>query len=200
MSHLIVYAHPNGASFNHAILDTAIDTLTGVGDSVVVSDLYGESFSAALTGNELNPATGTPPDVQREQRRVAEADSLLFLYPIWWFDRPAVLKGWCDRVLRPGFAYAPDPTTGAPVGLLGRKQASLIVTFGAAEGECDLDHVLPSMTYGTLGFCGIGDASALPLFSVPTVSREGREAMLRDVSEYLLSRRAGFTRGLEVSA
>ncbi|MEM7305050.1 MAG: NAD(P)H-dependent oxidoreductase [Planctomycetota bacterium] len=186
---MIVYAHPKPSSFNHAILDLAVDTLTGAGDSVVVSDLYGESFSPTLAATELDPRAEAPADVLREQQRLAQADSLLFLYPIWWFDRPAVLKGWCDRVLRPGFAYAQDAATGAPVGLLAGKKASIVVTFGAAEGQCKLDHVVFSMAGGTLGFCGIHDVGTLPLYSVPTASREIRTGMLEEVRRFLLSRR-----------
>lgn len=187
--HLVVFAHPNPESFNHAILRTAVDTLRAAGDTVEVSDLYAESFSPSLVGDELMPGAPIPGDVRREQERVQRANSLVFLYPTWWFDRPAILKGWCDRVLRPGFAYRPDPTTGVPVGLLGEKRASLVVTFGAQEGQCDLDQIVSSMTIGTLGFCGIGDVESLPLWGVPTVSSAARDQMLVDVQRFLVNRR-----------
>jgi NAD(P)H dehydrogenase (quinone) len=31
---------------------------------------------------------------------------MVFVYPVWWADCPAKLKGWFDRVLTVGFAYA----------------------------------------------------------------------------------------------
>ena len=75
-SHLIVYAHTKRESFNHAILETAVDTLTAAGDSVEVSDLYAESFAPALTPAELARDGDVPAEVQREQERVARAAPL----------------------------------------------------------------------------------------------------------------------------
>ena len=42
----------------------------------------------------------------REQQRFQQADLLVVHFPLWWGGMPAILKGWFDRVLAYGFAYA----------------------------------------------------------------------------------------------
>jgi NAD(P)H dehydrogenase (quinone) len=54
----------------------------------------------------LDPEGMRPPDVQAQQVRLGRAQGLVFIYPFWWSDVPALLKGWFDRVWSYGFAYA----------------------------------------------------------------------------------------------
>jgi NAD(P)H dehydrogenase (quinone) len=49
-----------------------------------------------------------PADVRAEQEKIERADAMAFIYPVWWSDCPAVLKGWFDRVLTYGYAYYYD--------------------------------------------------------------------------------------------
>lgn len=49
-----------------------------------------------------------PHDVRMEQEKVNRADALAFIYPVWWSDCPAKLKGWFDKVWTYGYAYAYD--------------------------------------------------------------------------------------------
>jgi NAD(P)H dehydrogenase (quinone) len=49
-----------------------------------------------------------PPDVAAEQAKIDRADGLAFIFPLWWSDGPAKLKGWFDRVLTCGYAYLYD--------------------------------------------------------------------------------------------
>ena len=46
-----------------------------------------------------------PQDVAAEQARLDRADALALVYPVWWSDCPAKLKGWFDRVWSYGYAY-----------------------------------------------------------------------------------------------
>ncbi|GAA3319770.1 hypothetical protein GCM10020331_028030 [Ectobacillus funiculus] len=52
-------------------------------------------------------AQGTvPPDIHEEQEHISWADVIITIYPVWWTGLPAMLKGYFDRVLTSGFAYA----------------------------------------------------------------------------------------------
>lgn len=182
---LAVLAHPRRDSFNRALFAAATEALIARGETVEVSDLYAESFEAAMSADELVREHRPTPEVLREQARVARADRLLFFYPIWWFDRPAILKGWCDRVLRPGFAYRVD-SSGAPRGLLGRKSAALVVTLGATEDQCSVAEVTDSMAHGTLGFCGLTAVRTRPLFGVPGAEDNDRRSMIERTAEWVV--------------
>jgi NAD(P)H dehydrogenase (quinone) len=47
-----------------------------------------------------------PRDVRRHQERVARAEGLAFISPLWVVGFPAILKGWIERVLTLGFAFS----------------------------------------------------------------------------------------------
>ncbi len=50
------------------------------------------------------------------------SDLLIFVHPNWWGQPPAILKGWIDRVFRPGLTYRfeeGDSGKGIPVGING---------------------------------------------------------------------------------
>ncbi len=121
---LIVYAHPEPKSFNGAMKDLAVATLTDAGHQVVVSDLYAMNFPAIVgaadfLGRRADPEAlsiaheqtkayreGTlAPEILAEQEKLARADLLILQFPVWWFGMPAILKGWADRVFARGFAY-----------------------------------------------------------------------------------------------
>ena len=46
-----------------------------------------------------------PKDVLLQQRKVSEADILVFITQVFWMHFPALVKGWMERVLTYGFAY-----------------------------------------------------------------------------------------------
>jgi NAD(P)H dehydrogenase (quinone) len=48
----------------------------------------------------------TPKDVLAHQEKVANADALVYIFPVWWMNFPAILLGWIQRVLTYGFAYS----------------------------------------------------------------------------------------------
>ncbi|MEG1585283.1 MAG: NAD(P)H-dependent oxidoreductase, partial [Bacteroidales bacterium] len=100
MEHLIIYAHPNPNSFNHAILETCLNKLTALGASVEVRDLYKINFNPcfSLADLEAKQAGKVLPDVQIEQDYINKAEKITFIAPIWWGLLPAMLKGYFDRV------------------------------------------------------------------------------------------------------
>jgi NAD(P)H dehydrogenase (quinone) len=50
-----------------------------------------------------------PRDVLRQQRKVAQADALAIISPVWFMGFPAILKGWIERVFSYGFAFSFTP-------------------------------------------------------------------------------------------
>ena len=108
MRALVVYCHPATGSFTAAVRDAVVARLTGAGAEVRVADLYARRFPPALTAPEWQgylacPANQAP--VARDVDDVRWCDTLIFVYPTWWYGLPAVLKGWLDRVLLPDVAF-----------------------------------------------------------------------------------------------
>ena len=47
-----------------------------------------------------------PKDIREHQAKVAKADALVFIAPVWFVGFPAILKGWIERVFTLGFAFS----------------------------------------------------------------------------------------------
>lgn len=107
----IIYCHPSQKSYSYEILERLMAHLDEGNITYKISDLYQMNFSSDMTEAEYNrEGSGqteipVPADVAEEQAKISEADCLIFLYPVWWSDCPAKLKGWFDRVYTVGYAY-----------------------------------------------------------------------------------------------
>lgn len=189
MKALIVFAHPNPKSFNRAVLDTVTGELNKKGAEVRVKDLYAMNWNPVLSASDFEQMFSgkTPDDMAREQSDVTWANTLLFIYPIWWFSHPAMLKGWIDRVFSFGFAY--HLTDQGPEGLLKNKKAVVITTSGSDKNTAEqsglLSTIKTSTVDGILGFTGITDVKHKNLFAVPYVDDDARKKMLEEVKEFV---------------
>lgn len=185
MNVLIVYAHPNPKSFNHAMLESVLSGLKVAAHDVKVKDLYAEQFDPVLKAEDLEVLqTGKiPPRIQMEQDTLCWADSLIFIYPLWWFDRPAILKGWFDVVFTNQVAFGFNKE--GVQGLLKHKKAFVIITAGGSKDFFEDTDAMPlihrPVTDGTLGFCGINDVQHKIYFDVPSLSGAERKAILDEL-------------------
>ena len=108
MRALVVYCHPHAGSFTAAVRDTVLAKLDQAGADVRVHDLYRDGFQPLLTEGEWqgyldSPANRAPVAMAADD--VQWCDTLIFVYPTWWYGLPAMLKGWLDRVLLPDVAF-----------------------------------------------------------------------------------------------
>ncbi|WP_235848559.1 NAD(P)H-dependent oxidoreductase [Litchfieldia alkalitelluris] len=175
---LIVYVHPDDNSLNASLKDIAVDTLEAEGHRVVVSDLYAKQFKAVADKNDFtvlkNPHTFNyiseqyhafmnntfTEDILKEQESIIWADMIIFQYPMWWTDVPAMLKGWFDRVLAYKFAYGPGRYD---QGNLTGKKAILSITHGGEDlsdyGEFGIkgkiEERLFNINHEKLYYCGM---------------------------------------------
>ncbi|MDP3011815.1 MAG: NAD(P)H-dependent oxidoreductase [Candidatus Hydromicrobium sp.] len=134
MKVLVVYAHPNPKSFGHAVLEKFTKGLKDGGHSCEIVDLYDIGFDPCFKSEDFAQFTGgeMPKDVLEQQEKAANAGALVFIYPVWWWGYPAILKGWIDRVFSDGFAYK-STETGGLEGLLKSKKVLLTSTTMGEE-------------------------------------------------------------------
>lgn len=136
---LILYAHPTEGSFNAAIRDQMVAQLQTAGVETRVTDLYARKFQPVLTPDEFANYANTPDNrlpVQQEVDDLLWADTLIFIYPTWWYGLPAILKGWLDRVLLPEVAFLMpnDHNTNIRPGLMHIEKLAVFTTCGASRG------------------------------------------------------------------
>lgn len=188
MNHLIVYAHPNPESFNHAILKTTVASLEEQGHHVVVRDLYKLHFNPILSGQDFETFQKgeTPADIKAEQEYITNADVVTFIYPIWWTGLPAVLKGYVDRVFAYGYAYAYGED-GTMQRLLSGKKGFMINTHGTPKEVYDEIGMTQSLKQtsdtGIFEFVGIEPVGHLLFGGVPQVDDAARKEMLVEVKQ-----------------
>jgi putative NADPH-quinone reductase len=70
-------------------------------------------------------------------KEISQAQGIIIIHPNWWGQPPAILKGWVDRVLRPGVAYRfveGDKGEGVPIGLL-RANTAIVLNTSNTQSE-----------------------------------------------------------------
>ncbi|MGH6858965.1 MAG: NAD(P)H-dependent oxidoreductase [Phyllobacterium sp.] len=208
MEVLIVYAHPEPTSFCAALKDAAFEAIQEAGHGVSLSDLYGEGFNPVAgrhdflgvadarrfhyQSEQLHAArcAGFSAEIAREQARIAAADVIIFLFPLWWGGPPAILKGWIDRVLAYGFAYVDGRRFES--GLFRGKRSLLCVTTGgtpdrfAPDGPYgEIDKVLWPLQRLTLGYMGLTAEEPFICYGTPRIGSQGRSGYLATWRERL---------------
>ena len=125
---LIIDGHPDPdrARFVHALADAYADG-AALRHEVRRIDLAGLDIPLIRSQSEWME-TAPPPAMAEAQQAIAWAEHLVFLYPLWLGDVPALLKAFLEQVARPGFAIGYGE--GFPKGLLRGKSARVIVTMG----------------------------------------------------------------------
>jgi NAD(P)H dehydrogenase (quinone) len=131
MKILVILAHPSPQSFNHAIASTVCRKLTEMKHEIIFHDLYAENFNPLLGPDEILKEDIVDDTIRKHCEDLVNADGIVIIHPNWWGTPPAILKGWIDRVIRPGIAYEflqGDTGEGTPVGLLKTKTALVFNT------------------------------------------------------------------------
>jgi len=188
MKVLIVFTHPNSNSFNNALLENISKGLVQSGHEIKVKNLYEEGFNPILDSDDLSDLhNGNIPErIAKEQKELLWAEGLVFIYPLWWFTPPAMLKGWFDVVLSNGVAF--EYSDQGARGLLKHKKALVLITAGASKDyfkdNDSLEISYRPLTDGTLGFCGVKNVSHEIYYDIVNSSDEERADILKQAHEY----------------
>lgn len=157
---LIIQGHPDagGGHFCNALADAYAEGAQQAGHEV--RRIEAAALGLPLLAGKQDYDTGTPPEAaQRCQDDIAWAQHLLIVYPLWLGSMPAVLKGFFEQVLRPGFAIARSDSPGMWRKKLKGRSARIVVTMGMpalAYRWYFRAHSLKSLERNILRFVGIG--------------------------------------------
>ena len=210
MNVLIVFAHPESESLNGSLKELAVDVLNDEGHQVQVSDLYTMNWKAVLDKDDFpermnkelfNPIAeqlnavekdNIPLDIKREMDKVLWADVIIFQFPIWWSNFPAILKGWIDRVFYNGFAFNVGEMKLYNEGLLKGKKGMLSFTTGASRElytdkgpHGDIEVLVKYFNHLLFEFVGMGALPYFAIFGPGEMSEEERENELDRFEEII---------------
>ena len=197
---LLVYAQPEPSSLTRSFAAAAAETLTAQGHQVLQSDLYAMRWKAVLDADDFparaDPgrlsfiaesghayANGAQPaDITEEQGKLLAADAVIFIFPLWWYGVPAILKGWFERVYAYGFGYGYQGQGNKlryGDGALKGKRALLAAMVGGGEKDYgprgingSLQELLFPVTHGCLFYPGMDVLPTHAVYGVNQLSRE----------------------------
>ena len=185
----VILAHPDPESFNHAIAQTAVDSIKANGRRFIFHDLYQEKFDPRLNLEELAKDAILPAVIRKHCDEIAAADGIVIVHPNWWGQPPAILKGWVDRVLRPDVAYKfleGDSGEGIPSGLL-KARAALVFNTSNTESEREKDvfgDPLETIWKNCIfGLCGVTNFHRRMFNVIVTSTEDLRRDWLNDVEK-----------------
>lgn len=130
---LYLYCHPLPESFHAAIRERALAGLAAAGHEVDMLDLYADGFDPVMSAQarrDYHDLTRNQAGLEGYIERLRAADAMVVQFPVWSFGPPAMLKGYFDRMLKPGVAFdLSDPANVKQ--LLGNiKRIAGIATYG----------------------------------------------------------------------
>lgn len=203
---LLVHAHSEADSFVSAMRDRIAGSLASAGYEIDHSDLYAMNWNPVLSPQDFgsrkdvshltyaleqrfNFENGSlSGDVASEIAKVQAADLVVFTFPLFWFNVPAILKGWIDRVFVSGLFYG-GKTIYARAGMVG-KRATAAFSLGGREymfGPDGLhgplvDGFMRSFFQGSLGYVGFEVLEPFVAYHTPYLPIEERAASLDQLS------------------
>lgn len=176
---LLILAHPRRDSLCGALFDAYAAGARQAGvecRELILSELKFDP-DVHTASPEQQPLE---PDLVRAQLDIDWADHLVFVFPTWWGTFPALLKGFLDRVMTPGFAFrhvTPDKWDK----LLAGRTADLITTMDTPPLIYRFVYRAPgrqALARATLGYCGLRTARIEAFGPVVTSSTAQRSLWL----------------------
>lgn len=158
---LIIQGHPDPRPdhYNHALAAAYAQGAKNAGHEIRILTVADVDFPLLRSKAEFDG--GDIPEAIREaQEQISWAEHLVLFYPLWLGTMPALLKGFLEQVLRPGFALNPENPFG---GLLKGRSARIVVTMGMPALFYRLyyrAHSLTNLKRNILRFAGFGPIRA----------------------------------------
>jgi len=199
---LTVFSHPIAASYPAAVMDAFHEPFRQHDHSIDILDLHQEGFDPRFTEADHAHFWGGPiPDgIEQAHRRVEAADRLAFVFPVYWWSMPALMKGWIERVFTGGWAYQYGSGTAdrgkEPLNaLLPSIPTTLIGVGGSKERTYNkygyAEAMRTQLDVGIFAYCGIDDVESHLIYDVEgdhnTVMRETGLQSARQIGSAFLS-------------
>ncbi|MBT2281950.1 NAD(P)H oxidoreductase [Paenibacillus polymyxa] len=178
MNVLVVVSHPRKDSLTFQVAQRFAQGLTDAGHDYEILDLHGIGFDPIL--REMDEPDYTQenqvfsPEVETEMERLKKHDAVAFVFPLWWWHLPAMLKGYVDRVMNNGFAYGANK--------LPHQQILWIALSGVTEEQMHKRNYGQSianlLNVGIADYCGVSQSRVEFLYETLESKPEHYEALL----------------------
>ena len=154
---LIINGRPDKESFNYALSDAYLKGASKTNANITQINIGELDFSPNLAYG-YRKRCELEPDLVDSIEKIKVADHIVWVFPMWWYGYPALMKGFIDRIFLPGITYQPVEGKPFPKKLLKGKTARIIITSDTPKWYNSLIMKNPTINQfkkGTLQFCGI---------------------------------------------
>jgi NAD(P)H dehydrogenase (quinone) len=185
----VILAHPDTGSFNHAIAAATLESLNTNGHEIVFHDLYKEKFPPILPAQEIFRDAPLPKIISKHCLEISKAEGIVIIHPNWWGQPPAILKGWIDRILRPGVAYTFAEGDNGEGELIGLLKSNVVLVFNTSNTPAKRELILYGDPLESLWknnmfiSCGVKSFYRKTFGVIITSSLEQRTKWLKEVGE-----------------
>ena len=183
----VILAHPDPTASTMQLRKPWSNNSSNRGHGVFFHDLYGETFDPLLAEKEMPYDAPLPPAIRNHCEEIRQAEGIIIIHPNWWGQPPAILKGWIDRVIRPGIAYEfleGDSGEGIPNGLL-RAKAAIVLNTANTEPEREKnvfgDPLETIWRNCVFGLCGVSEFYRRTFSTVITSTESQRRQWLDQI-------------------
>jgi len=181
---LVINAHPNAESFNHALVEAYVSGAKKAGAEVKILTIAELDFNPSLQFG-YQKRMELEPDLIHAQELILWAEHLVWIHPVWWGGLPAVAKGFIDRVFLPGFAFKYRENSVWWDKLLAGRTARIITTLDQPSFYYRLAFGRPSVNQlkkSTLQFCGIKPVKVTYVGPIRLSKEEFRVKMIQKIT------------------
>lgn len=181
---LVINGHPDKQSFNYALAQAystgAIKKQANV-QQINIAEL---SFNPNLQYG-YRQRTELEPDLKEAIQKIKDAEHLVWIFPMWWYGYPAIMKGFVDRTFLPGITFQPIEGKALPEKLLKGKTARIIITADTPKWYDKFFMKKPALNQfkkGTLEFCGVKPVKVSYISPIKNSSPEFRQKWIKKVN------------------
>lgn len=185
MKTTIIVASTNEKSFCSEIVDKLTMKLKTNSVEYEVIDLYKDNFNPVMTAmQEKLYSKGETDDnlVKSYQQTIKSTDELIIVFPLWFNNVPAILKGFFDKVFIKEFAFTEDDDK--TKGLLTNIKSGMVISTSESNTKYlkeELKNPIETVIVkGTLEVCGISNMQYINL----NVEDENKEELFEKYFGY----------------
>jgi putative NADPH-quinone reductase len=183
MNVLVVVSHSRKDSLTFQVTDRFVQGLTEAGHQAEIVDLHEIGFDPILRAGDEPDYTQDnqrfSPQIETEITRLKKHDAIAFVFPLWWWHLPAMLKGYIDRVMNNSFAYGSNK--------LHHQQILWIALAGVTEEQMNKrsygDSIQNLLNVGIADYCGVTNSKVEFLYNTVESPPEHYEELLNQAYE-----------------
>ncbi|MGK0391443.1 MAG: NAD(P)H dehydrogenase (quinone) [Maribacter sp.] len=181
---LIINGHPDKQSYNYALSEAYLKGTSKTNAVLTQINIADLEFNPNLAFG-YRKRTELEPDLLEAIEKIKKSDHIVWIFPMWWYGYPALMKGFIDRTFLPGITFQPIEGKAMPKKLLKGKTARIIITADTPKWYDSLLMKSPAINQfkkGTLEFCGISPVKVTYISPIQNSNISYREKWLGKIS------------------